>query len=530
MTKTHLRSVDGFWRTLGTTSESIQSLIDVCAPLELTAYIPCNAGGNYTATGLVHDNGSLKLLGEDAGTQGTRIATTTDAAILTIAEQATVEGVGFIGSAEVGKTAQTGITINGINQVRLKNLVFDGLYTALKITGTVFYSSVEDCKFFDGPGPMVLMDGSADAGIAMQFVNVEMFPTATAGSVFDITDIGSLIMTGGVISPALKAEHSIYIRTAASLAGVSQYNSMVWEGSVKSAIRIDGTAPLPVQHQFFVNNYANQSGVYPTMLLKYVTDIQYTGGYLSGTSSAVEFVASAVARDVNFTGVRMELDTSDPAIKISAGASVKKLTLTNVALPGSNRLIDASAATASDLRHIYIDGGSQVGSNSQPVTMPSGGYAPEILNWQHGNTCRATKGGTNQTGVSTATETLVTFGTQVWDRGIYDPTTGENRGIFDPATSIITPLPGPTAFHVRARITGATADTFARLLLYKAGSLSQIGPEFKIASDGSIRLHAVFHDLVIPSDAYTIRIIGESGGTITVMGDAAETSLTVHQI
>lgn len=502
----------------------IQDLIDYCAPLAKTGFIP---SGNYTASGLTHTSGWLKFQGDGTGS---RLASTTNAPILTLSELAHVHDLGFIGSSEVGKTDQIGILIDDTNQVRLSNLTLANSYTQLKTTGTVFYSSVENTKFFDGPGPTIVLDGSSDAGMAMQFLNCEIFPSAAAGSVFDISNIGSIIMTGGVISPALKAEHSLHIRSTSTLAGISQYNSMVWEGSVKSAIRMDGTSPLPILHQYFANNYANQSGAYPTILLKYGTDIQYTGGILSGVSSALEIVAAGIARDINLTGVRMELNTSDPAVKIGAGAKVYKLTLANVSLPGSNKLLDASAATASDLRHIYIDGGSQVGSNVAPVSMPSGGYAPEILNWQHGNTCKATKSGTNQTGIETGVDTVVTFGTQIWDRGIYDPTTESNRGIYDPATSEITPLPGPTSFDVKGYVTGVTAGGQVWFQLWKNGSKIDNGPFFTGSATNDTCLAARFFDVAIPGDVYQIRIVGVTAGTITINGGETFTSLTVSQI
>lgn len=128
---------------------------------------------------------------------------------------------------------------------------------------------------------------------------------------------------------------------------------------------------------------------------------------------------------------------------------------------------------------------------------------------------RAHKNGTNQTGITTGTPTLVTFGTEDFDIGSYYNTTNSRW----------TPPAGK--YIINAYITQATANMVdtARigLYIYKNGSAIQFAPE-AVSGSGIVQGHGITGIVDADGDDYfEIYATFSGGGDKTIDGTAIQT-------
>lgn len=352
----------------GTTDNStaLQRFINYCATYEQTGYIPAGEADYIVSTGLTHTTGALRLRGDPSGTQGTRLRTSANITILAVTAQATIEGIGFIGSANAAHTDQVGISMTDVNNVRTKGCIFDSLYDSVRITNVVFYSSFEDCKFFSCVKRHVKGGGSGAAGYAVQFVNCEMIPSAGETG-FYLENVGSLQMTGGVYSPANLTERMFHVVSVATLAGISQFSNVVFEGSTKEAMRVEGTALLPVKFFYFDNCYFNQAGASADAItLVYTRGFYFNNCYISGTNAGLTF--AGISNGTHMVNCEFQISGSVPVIRSLAAAKVYGLEVIGPDYQGSQRLIDLSASSAGDVTDVIVVG-KRVGSHATPVVV-----------------------------------------------------------------------------------------------------------------------------------------------------------------
>jgi len=503
-------------RYFGGDASAIQAAITAAAALERTVLFQ---SGDYTLpAGLTHSTGAVKLQGQDAGTQGTRFQSSLNAASFTPTAQCTIEGIGFLGSNDAAKTAQVGIALDDVNNVHIRNCVFDELYTSITLTDTVFYTQIKNNKFFSSTGPMIVGAGSGAAGYAIQFHGNEIIPTTVTGSVLDFSNLGSINSMGNVISPANATGYCLRVRTMATAAGVQQFSNDVFEGSDLSAINLEGaSSAAPCRYFFFSNCYANQANAgEPTLLLKHVRTLHWVGGYISGEGAGIRFNAGN-ASDIHIGPVRFELNSATAAITAIAGSDIRGLHLKGVTLNGGiQKLLDLSAMAAADLDNITIDATSEFGTTASPVVMPTGAY--HKLNWRHENRFMATKGGTDQTGIASATDTKITFGTEIYDI----------RDRF--ASSTWSPYTGVQRITCHVFATNVTSGAACELKLYKNGAEYLRGPIFLGSATNEVMMDASWEFLSEPGDTFDVYIRATSAGTVTISGAATLSYLNGSQI
>lgn len=121
---------------------------------------------------------------------------------------------------------------------------------------------------------------------------------------------------------------------------------------------------------------------------------------------------------------------------------------------------------------------------------------------------KANKNGTNQTGVTSATFTKVTFGTEAWDRGAY----------YDNTNSRWTPVAGKVQIDCAIEfVGGVVASQIYAICVYKNGALSDIR-EYHSSSTGNISATIHHEDEANGSDYYEIFAYGGGTGDKTISG------------
>lgn len=129
---------------------------------------------------------------------------------------------------------------------------------------------------------------------------------------------------------------------------------------------------------------------------------------------------------------------------------------------------------------------------------------------------KATKGGTNQTGVVDSTETLVTFGTEVYDVG----------GHF--ASNAWTPPAGKISMTAQIYFTGTiSAGALCIVTIYRNSVLFAYSQHAANANSGCMSV--TVDDVANGTDPYEVRVyIDVSSGTATIGGAADKTYFCGH--
>jgi len=129
------------------------------------------------------------------------------------------------------------------------------------------------------------------------------------------------------------------------------------------------------------------------------------------------------------------------------------------------------------------------------------------------------KNSSDQSGIASATPTLLTFGAEEFDVG----------GYF--ASDTWTPPAGPVRLSAAAFISsGQTVSGETRLDFYKNGSVRRYGQVLYSPVAGAVGVYGTMIDVANGTDAYTVRIYGTSGGTLTVSGSPLLTYFMGEQI
>ena len=132
---------------------------------------------------------------------------------------------------------------------------------------------------------------------------------------------------------------------------------------------------------------------------------------------------------------------------------------------------------------------------------------------------RANKGGLNQTaGITTATNSKVTFTTESWDTGSY----------YDTTNSRWTPPSGKVRISATVRCENLTGDPVVAYV-YKNGAQAAVGPLY-VRSGVAGRASVDFVDNANGTDYYEIYIYMVSSGTPTVIGGADESYFSGESI
>ena len=228
------------------------------------------------------------------------------------------------------------------------------------------------------------------------------------------------------------------------------------------------------------------------------TDIWATNGnlvHVTGTTTIADFGTAPQAgcwRLVIFDG----------ALTLTHGASA-------IVLPGSANITTA----ANDLAFVWAD----TTTKHYVMYQKADGTATVSTNASFS----AHKNGTDQTGISSATETKMTAGTEVWDVG----------GYYDAANSKWTPPAGKVRLSAYAYFTAGIVDQALYLaVIYKNGSALRYGPAVEASGTSTTGVFVDILDDANGTDYYEVYVSGNGAGNKTIVGTASLTYFQGHQI
>lgn len=227
-------------------------------------------------------------------------------------------------------------------------------------------------------------------------------------------------------------------------------------------------------------------------------DIWATNGnlvHVTGTTTIADFGTAPQAgcwRLVIFDG----------ALTLTHGASA-------IVLPGSANITTA----ANDLAFVWAD----TTTKHYVMYQKADGTATVSTNASFS----AHKNGTDQTGISSATETKMTAGTEVWDVG----------GYYDAANSKWTPPAGKVRLSAYAYFTAGIVDQAVYLaVIYKNGSALRYGPAVEASGTSTTGVFVDILDDANGTDYYEVYVSGNGAGNKTIVGTASLTYFQGHQI
>lgn len=352
----------------GVTNDTIalQNAINYCALNEIELNLPA---GNMVVAGLTVTNGSaLYMRGSEAGSQGSRLISNSNAPIIKFvggAQQGTLENIGFIGQLDAAKPLQSGVYLEECQNVNIRNCIFDSLYDSIVLKDTVFFCQIETCRFFSVVRSQLRGTGSTNPGYAIRMSGCQISSPTANGDVLYFENAGSLVFSDVGISPATASGRCLRIVSNAPLSGIHQFDNCVFEGSVLEALRIEGTALRPIKYCYFSNCYFNQAGnPQDSVTLIYADSISFTNSYFSGFGSAMTFAGPA--RNISVVNADFPGGLTTAMFRTIVGGTINGLDLENLHYEGANRIFDSSATGAGSVVKISIRGG-RIGTHASPI-------------------------------------------------------------------------------------------------------------------------------------------------------------------
>lgn len=198
-------------------------------------------------------------------------------------------------------------------------------------------------------------------------------------------------------------------------------------------------------------------------------------------------------------------------------------TITAIATKGAGTVVklhfDASLTLTHHATDLVLPGGANIttaaGDEAEFVEYATGDW--RCTNYQKASISptkpcfNANKNNVNQTGIVSATETKLTFGTEVFDVGEY----------YDAANSRWTPPAGPVCLNAVCQAAGTLSATaqLVYLVIYKNGAAFAYGPSVRGANTGNSAASVTATDIANGTDYYEVFVnIATSSGTGTVTG------------
>lgn len=347
---------------------AFQAAINFCATNNRRLWVP---EGDYRLdAGLTCSAGPLTIEGEES--ERTRLYIRANAPCISVtAQQVTLRSFAIIGEQNGAKTLQSGVYINNVNLARLIDLSFTQCFNSVRMNDVVFYTELVRCKFFDCVFAHIRTEGTASAGCAFQVLHCQGVPSQGQYCMY-LENLGSLTMADTIWSPANVTEQCMRVVSRAVNAGVHLIKNVVFEGSVKEAVRLEGTVSLPINFFFFGNCYFNQSGAFDAVTLLHTQYTSFSNCYLSGTGAGVTF-DTGINRGSKFNNCDFQINGALPVIRGISG-SVLGLDIVAPTYNGAQRLLDLTALAAANVTGVNVIGGN-VGNNGNPVQVPAAAAA-----------------------------------------------------------------------------------------------------------------------------------------------------------
>jgi len=261
----------------------------------------------------------------------------------------------FLGSNNVNYTSQYGILVSGVNQVKIKNCVFDALYRAIVYSGVCFYEEIDGCFFFSSPDTFIFSDDRLNIIITNVQASVPYAVSFLDVAKVDTIRIGNSLIAGNFSSEVLRFRDYY--------GGVVLVSNSDFENHGNVALRIAGSQSNRNRFYNFDNSYFGGGDTSYVIELNYTDFIHFTNCHITGKYRGVLFINEN--RYVKFIGCNFQ--TGDVPIASDSAAIVKYLEVKDNSYDGAYPFINFANIPESNQIGILIEGNRIPNSNLQYV-------------------------------------------------------------------------------------------------------------------------------------------------------------------
>jgi hypothetical protein len=257
----------------------------------------------------------------------------------------------FLGSNNANYTGQYGILVSGVNQVKIKNCVFDALYRAIVYSGVSFYEEIDSCFFFSSPDTFIFSDDRLNIIITNVQASVPYAVSFLDVAKVDTIRIGNSLIAGNFSSEVLRFRDYY--------GGVVLVSNSDFENHGNVALRIAGSPSNRNRFYNFVNSYFGGGDASYVIELNYTDFIHFTNCHITGGYRGVLLINEN--RYVKFIGCNFQ--TGDVPIASDSTAIVKYLEVKDNSYDGAYPFINFANIPESNQIGVLIEGNRIPNSN-----------------------------------------------------------------------------------------------------------------------------------------------------------------------
>lgn len=323
--------------------------------------------GSYKITDEIVIDRAITIKGERIFSGGTTIYTTANKPIFRVAwPHVTIKGLAMIGSNDPAKTLQEGIYVSNVNNINIIDCYFQDLYNGIHINEVVFYSTIENCRWYSAVNALIWCDGVAANGYQIT-INHCVASISSSKYGFYFANAGTVTIDDLEMSPTGATNGAIVFASLAAGAGIQQITHSRLEGSIFAGLHLIGSAANPIKYIFVSNTYIAGD---PAIKVDYCTEVYFDNCYFTGSSGGGAgknaFSALHQADYVHFTNC--EFQVTDIALTADPLCTSISFSIVNPVFAGNFPFIALSFLTYSKVKRIHVIGGL-IGSNANPVQL-----------------------------------------------------------------------------------------------------------------------------------------------------------------
>jgi hypothetical protein len=283
--------------------------------------------GRYAITSPIIVNKEITITGVGAsGTAGGTILVNNQNNVLinVISPYVTIERLTVEGTGNIANKNDIGIKITGVNNIDIDNVFFLDHYNDLMFSGTVFYSTVRDVRWYSSTNDLVYSDNTSN--INVHFINsIGLVHSANNG--FNLQGIDSIIFDSVEISGNFSGTVLILDRY---VGGGTEISNSMFENSANNhrSLWIKGTVNSPFKFTSISNSYfngGNGTTREPAIQIDYAYDLSIHGGFISSMWRGINI--NNVVTNMIIDGVIFEVSSS--GLFTSTGATLDSLVMSH---------------------------------------------------------------------------------------------------------------------------------------------------------------------------------------------------------
>lgn len=322
--------------------------------------------GTYLVDQINADSGNVLWQGDRVYNNGAVLLSKSNKPIFYVTAGCAFDSISFIGSDNVSYTSQDGIFVDNTSNVSISNCFFDNLYNCIHLKDTVFFSTIEFCRFHSAKNALIYGEGTSSPGYQVTINNcIASIEESVYG--FYFANAGTVTINDLEMSPTGCTDGGVVFASLATLAGVQQISHSRLEGSITNGLQLLGSSGNPIKYIFVTNSYIAGN---PAVYAEYCTSVYFDNCYFTGSNdgAAGRNAFSAKYQGDNIQINNCEFQVTNVVLTADVACSSISYSVTNPQYSGSQPFIYLPFLDNTKVNRISVFGG-KIGVNANPIEL-----------------------------------------------------------------------------------------------------------------------------------------------------------------